>query len=76
MQIPGSDFHMDNWGKKKQTVRGRVLIFLHPHDRSRGRYAADQSVSCQQIVIPSDDEALACTHVRKVERGSGHEDSG
>ena len=25
---------------------------------------------------PSDDEALACTHVRKVERGSGHEDSG
>ena len=34
---------MDNWGKKKQTVRGRVLIFLHPHDRSRCRYASDQS---------------------------------
>ena len=43
MQIPGSDFHMDNWGKKKQTVRGRVLLFLHPHDRSRCRYASDQS---------------------------------
>ena len=43
MQIPGSEFHMDDWGKKKQTIRGRVLLFLHPHDRSRCRYASDQS---------------------------------
>jgi len=36
-------FHRDIWVKKKQTVRGIVILFLHPHDRSSCRYASAQS---------------------------------